>query len=113
MPVKGRQKLTVDAANFWKKVKEHKPQVLKVDVEGGEYDFMFQEDMPDYVEQIAIELHLGKKGYRELGVDVAKLFNDWHYHNKFRFSWHITTLVLHRKKEGLGLVKDKLKELGL
>lgn len=113
MPVKGREKLTVDADNFWEKLKEHKPQILKVDVEGGEYDFMFQEKVPAYVEQIAIELHLGKKGYRELGIEVAKLFNDWNYHTKFRFSWHITTLILHREKEGLGLVKDKLQELGL
>ena len=113
MPVRGREKITVQANNFWERLKKHSPDILKVDVEGGEYDFMFQEEIPECVEQIAIELHLGKKGYRELGVKVAHLFDNWHYHTKFRFSWHITTLLLHRTKEGLGVVKDRLKELEL
>ena len=113
MPVKGREKLTVNAENFWTKLKEHKPEVLKVDVEGGEYDFIFQEEMPDYVEQVAIELHLGKIGYKELGIQATRLFNEWNYHTKFRYSWHITTLILHRTAPGLGLVKDKLEELGV
>ena len=113
IPVKNREVMTVQAENFWQKLNIHKPQVLKVDIEGGEYNFMFQKEIPDYVEQVAIELHLGKKGYRELGLALARKFNDWHYHTKFRFSWHITTLILHRTKPGLGLVKDKMKELKL
>ena len=113
MPVRGREKTTVLAMNFWERVNFHKPDILKIDVEGGEYDFIFQNEIPDFVEQVAIELHLGKKGYRELGIKAAKLFGDWHYHALFRFSWHITTLVLHRNKEGRGLVKERIEELGL
>lgn len=113
MPVRGREKVTVDAMNFWDRVELREPQILKVDVEGGEYDFIFQKEIPDYVEQIAIELHLGKKGYRDLGIKTAKLFSDWHYHASFRFSWHITTLILHRSKEGKGIVKERIEELDL
>tara|TARA_R110002020_G_scaffold153432_3_gene332835 strand:+ start:180 stop:890 length:711 start_codon:yes stop_codon:yes gene_type:complete len=113
MPVRGREKVTVDAMNFWERVDLHKPDVLKIDVEGGEYDFIFQKEIPDFVEQIAIELHLGKKGYRELGIKTAKLFGDWHYHTSFRFSWHITTLILHRNKQGKGTVKERIEELEL
>jgi FkbM family methyltransferase len=113
MPVRGREKVTVDAMSFWERVDLHKPDVLKIDVEGGEYDFIFQKEIPDFVEQIAIELHLGKKGYRELGIKTAKLFGDWHYHTSFRFSWHITTLILHRNKQGKGIVKERIEELDL
>ena len=113
MPVRGREKVTVDAMNFWDRVDLHQPQILKIDVEGGEYDFMFQQEVPDFVEQIAIELHLGKKGYKDLGIKTAKLFGDWHYHTSFRFSWHITTLILHRNKKGKGIVKERIEELGL
>ena len=113
IPVKGREQIRVRARNFWERLYFHKPQILKIDVEGGEYDFIFLETIPDYVEQIAIELHLGKKGYKELGIKAAKLFGDWHYHSLFRFSWHITTLVLHRNKEGRGLVKERIEELDL
>jgi len=113
IPVKGREQIRVRARNFWERVSLHKPEILKIDVEGGEYDFIFLETIPDYVEQVAIELHLGKKGFRELGIKAAKLFGDWQYHSLFRFSWHITTLVLHRNKKGRGLVKERIEELDL
>lgn len=48
--------ITVNAVNFWNELERIKPQIIKMDIEGGEYDILTKE-FPDYVEEVAIELH--------------------------------------------------------
>ncbi|MAG59256.1 hypothetical protein CMO96_00480 [Candidatus Woesebacteria bacterium] len=107
VPVRGRDRITVEADNFWDAVHDNRPDIIKIDVEGGEYDFMFEDTMPPCVEQIAIELHMKNKKQIELAKQVVHLFGDWHCHRKFKFNWHVTTMVAHRDKPSdFGLVKD-------
>lgn len=48
--------LTVKSVNFWNELERIKPQIVKIDVEGGEYGFLTK-DFPDFVEEVALELH--------------------------------------------------------
>ena len=112
VPVRGREQISVDARNFWDTLHQNRPQILKVDIEGGEYDFMFEEKLPPYVEQLAIELHMKNKAQQELAKKLTLQFEEWHSHRKFRFNWHVTTLVLHRHKESeLGRVREWISSL--
>ena len=61
-----------------------KPEVLKVDVEGMEFELLNGEvPIPDSVEQIAIEFSLGKsrasdgKTWTKKSHELAALFDDW------------------------------------
>jgi len=47
---------TVKTIQFKNLLKKFKPTILKIDIEGAEYD-IFREKIPDYVRIIAIELH--------------------------------------------------------
>lgn len=47
----------VNAVNFKKIVEEHKPDLIKMDVEGAEFELLEDYDIPEYVKEIAIELH--------------------------------------------------------
>lgn len=48
--------LTVKAINFWGELDRIRPSIVKIDIEGGEYDILTQ-DFPDYVKEVALELH--------------------------------------------------------
>lgn len=48
--------LTVKAVNFWSELDRIRPSIVKIDIEGGEYDILTQ-DFPDYVKEVALELH--------------------------------------------------------
>lgn len=48
--------LTVKAVNFWSELDRIRPSIVKMDIEGGEYDILTQ-DFPDYVKEVALELH--------------------------------------------------------
>lgn len=52
--------LTVKAVNFFNELDRIRPQIIKMDIEGGEYDLIHQE-FPQYVEEVAIELHGWRK----------------------------------------------------
>lgn len=54
-------------------LENYRPNVVKCDIEYGEYDFLATwAEWPDYVKRLAVELHL-QKGYRERGAMIA----DW------------------------------------
>lgn len=56
----GRKKkleLTVDAINFYNELDRIKPSLVKIDIEGGEYDLLEGFVWPDYVKEVALELH--------------------------------------------------------
>ena len=70
---RGRTKVTVPALNFWSELDQHKPNVVKMDIEGGEYDILLGRELPAYVEKLAIEIHLNDKKWRGLlSVDLHK-----------------------------------------
>ena len=112
VPVRGRECITVEARNFWKVLHDNRPEVLKIDIEGAEYDFIFKEPMPSFVEQVAMELHMKNKKQIELAKQVVELFSDWHCQKPFKFNWHVTTIVAHRNKPSeLGSMKDHLRRV--
>ena len=62
---RGRDEVIVKTINFFDMLEKYKPQVLKIDCEGGEYGFMFDQELPDFVEQIIFEIHLNCDTWRE------------------------------------------------
>lgn len=70
---RGRDKIVVNAVNFYDILAKNNPSVLKIDIEGGEYYlFNYNKTIPKYITQIAIELHLTKKHWRE--KEAPKLY---------------------------------------
>lgn len=47
---------TVKTSYFWDWIDNIEPNILKIDIEGGEYDLM-DRPFPEFVEQVAFELH--------------------------------------------------------
>lgn len=72
---RGRNSLLVPAVNFHDELQELKPSFLKVDIEGGEYDFW--EDLtslPVFVKRIAFEIHLNRPEWRIKGPQLTESF---------------------------------------
>jgi FkbM family methyltransferase len=109
---RGREKVTVPAVNFHKELDALKPTALKIDCEGTEYEFGL-ENLPDYVEEIGMELHLFNKDMAKQAIALAHVFKDWNYHRRFRFNWNTTMLIISRSRPGKGVVQDLLKEHGV
>lgn len=91
---RGREKVKVSSMNFLKLINKYKPSVLKIDIEGYEYDLLCEDIIPDSVKKIMIEFHFCNKKIREELFDKTlknlikknkfKLKNDMKYSNK---SW--------------------------
>lgn len=74
----GRIGIEVNAVAFHDLILHYRPDVVKIDCEGGEYDFLPDDDLPDCVKQVAIEIHFSKKEWRtRLGPELIKSFSDW------------------------------------
>ena len=54
-----------------------KPQVIKMDCEGAEYELLLGRKLPSCVKQIAVEIHLNKKEWREQWHKLVDQFSDW------------------------------------
>lgn len=111
LAIRGRESIMVRSVPFDESLYAHRPSLLKIDCEGGEYDFL-TEPLPDFVEEVGMELHLGRKHTAASAARVLRLFSDWNYHKKFRLNWHTTMFIASRHRPGLGVVGDRLKELG-
>lgn len=69
--------ILVDAVQFSKLLKKYKPSVLKIDIEGAEYDILTQ-PLPAYVKEVTMEIHFGKRVNREVRApELIKLFKGW------------------------------------
>ncbi len=76
---RGRMKLSVEAVNFKKELDRIKPEVVKVDCEGAEYNLFSQlEEIPEYIKYLTMEIHLGRKDWRETyAPQLVEKFKDW------------------------------------
>jgi len=62
----------------FREVLEFMPDVLKIDVEGAEYDFFSTAPLPDCVRQVTMEIHLSRPHWRTTdGPAIAARFADW------------------------------------
>jgi FkbM family methyltransferase len=75
---RGRDETKVNCIRFSKVLGKYKPQVIKIDVEGSEYELLLSlKKMPEYVKQLALELHLTKKEWRtNLSQKVLSFIKD-------------------------------------
>lgn len=78
---RGREKITVKAHQYSKVLDKVKPQCIKCDCEGAEYDF-FVTRMPESVEQVVMELHYNcpagtsPKWYHQ-ALKITAMFANW------------------------------------
>lgn len=74
---RGRNAHMVSAVNFSEVLDEFKPQIIKMDCEGAEYDLL-RNPLPLDVEEIALEIHLMKKHWRNFeAIKLVERFADW------------------------------------
>ena len=65
---------TVPAIHILSLLEEHKPTILKIDIEGGEYElFDCFSSIPDYIRIIAIELHFFENDWRLKASDIVEM----------------------------------------
>lgn len=76
VPSRGRIEEWVPARNFATVLEEVEPDIIKFDCEGAEYDLLTVQ-LPDCVEQVAMEIHLQKPEFKELAPQVVEMFQDW------------------------------------
>lgn len=67
--VRGREFIKVKTVSFKKVLEKVKPDMIKIDIEGGEYSIDFKL-IPKSVKAIAIEIHLSHE--REKGIKLLK-----------------------------------------
>ena len=76
---RGRDEVKVVARNFKKELHRIMPEILKIDCEGAEYDFL-TEPLPEFVQEVTIEIHLSKREWRNTkAFQLVALFNDWEF----------------------------------
>lgn len=69
--------ITVKTVQFSELLKQYKPSVIKLDVEGAEY-FILTKPLPKCVKEVTVEIHFGKKINREVyAPQLISLFKDW------------------------------------
>jgi len=73
---RGRIPIKVSTGNFYYMLEQYKPEVIKMDVEGAEFDLL-EHGLPDYVKQIVMEIHLQGKGFFEAASKLVKQFKNW------------------------------------
>jgi FkbM family methyltransferase len=61
---RGRGSYIVPAMNLHREIARLRPNKLKIDTEGGEYDMLLDKPIHECVEVIALEIHLQKKEWR-------------------------------------------------
>ena len=69
--ISGRDMTEVNTYSFSKLLKKFEPEILKIDIEGGEY-MLDLYDLPEFVKGICIEIHLTHKDNRRKGKALAK-----------------------------------------
>ena len=57
LPIRGRKLAIVKTVQFLKLLRKYRPNKIKCDCEGSEYDLLFNTDLPKFVKRLAIEIH--------------------------------------------------------
>lgn len=68
---------TVPARSFESVLNEVKPDLIKMDVEGAEFDLLDSCEIPECVKDIAIEFHCFKKENKEKLHRYLAMFDEW------------------------------------
>jgi len=59
-------------------LEKYKPSVVKVDVEGAEYNWLDGTKLPKFVKQVSMEVHLNRKEWRiKKAVELVNSFKGW------------------------------------
>ncbi|NIU83377.1 MAG: FkbM family methyltransferase [Candidatus Thorarchaeota archaeon] len=74
-PIRGRKLIQVNNYYFPSILSAYRPTVIKMDVEGAEYELLVTE-LPQCVKEIIIEFHFTKKGDAEKCYDRIKGLNE-------------------------------------
>lgn len=98
-PINGRASIPIELISFADILEEYKPSIIKIDIEGGEYDLDLY-DIPSFVKAIAIEIHLSHGDNRQQAIPLIKalkeqfpiILHDTHITDK---NW--TTLFIGRR----------------
>lgn len=74
---RGRTSVSVQTVGFHSLIMEHGIDTIKMDCEGAEFDLL-SDRLPDSVRQIALEIHLSKREWREdLADNLVESFAEW------------------------------------
>jgi len=92
---RGRTEIKVQTKRFSKILDEFKPEVIKMDCEGQEFDLL-REPLPDYVKYFTMEIHFNspaglKPTWLERTPQLIKQFDSWECVKKPKLSptlWH-------------------------
>ena len=75
-PFRGRDVTPVDVLSFRAQLAAFKPHGIKMDCEGAEWQLLTK-PLPKYVREVAMELHLNKREWRESFDVMVEYFADW------------------------------------
>jgi len=92
---RGRDEIRVKTVKFNDVLKQFKPEVIKMDCEGQEFDLL-REPFPEYVKYFTMEIHFTspstvKPSWFERSQQLIKMFEDWQVVKKPNISktlWH-------------------------
>ena len=73
----GRAEIEVQNHYFPSVLAKHKPQVIKMDVEGEEHNLLLH-TLPKYVKEIVVEIHFNKRNFRDSWLSLTAQFRSWH-----------------------------------
>jgi FkbM family methyltransferase len=73
---KGRTEIKVEALNFRAEMDKHKPEIIKMDIEGEEFNLLTA-PLPPYVREIVAEIHFSKRRFREEFEQLVSHFANW------------------------------------
>ena len=76
IPFRGRKVVTVPSFNFKEELEKYRPECIKMDVEGAEFQLL-EEKLPDYVKEFVVEIHFSKKEFRMRFPEIISQFADW------------------------------------
>ena len=99
---RGREETTVTALNFEEELYKIKPDVIKMDIEGGEYE-LIKGPLPKFVKEVVMEIHLNRKIWRNKEAQrLISYFKDWDIVKAPRITeanWHTIGSWKRRKKQ--------------
>lgn len=73
---RGRDRVEVPALNFQKVLEEYKPEAIKMDCEGSEYELL-SKPLPSFIKHIALEIHFTKKEWVATAPSLIEQFSAW------------------------------------